>query len=145
RGECTGGHEPEAAEDEEQQREDQRERADGVGDALAANGRFGLDRDAMSSGKLDPERRQSGVARIVAGLELRDLSRDRIEARKERVREHGIGRRPARLRDDESPASVLRRVTVLTDTDVDAALRAAHLIAQEIEKAKRILANELRD
>ena len=75
-----------------EQRQDQRQRSDGVENALALDDRFGFERDAMTARELDLERRQRlvdrpapvGVAALDGGADLaqpRDRGRGRTRCR----------------------------------------------------------------
>ena len=92
---------PCAAEHDEQQRQDQRERHHAVHDAFAPDDRFGLDRDAMAAGELDLERRQ----RVFVGWRGRSRRGDvlprALEHREQRVRCGGVIGRPRWMRDDQ--------------------------------------------
>ncbi len=138
--------EPRRSEDQVQERKDQRERAGGVDDALAADDGFGLDSDPVTARELNVHGRSwliAGSCVRVAALDDRSGTKG-VEARQQFTGKTGIEGRLLGFR-DEQPASVVGRdISAFDHAEVDAGLRGPELLADQIEEGEGIVPDHVR-
>ena len=147
RGQRPDGDQPHASEGDVEQRQDERERTDRVENAIRVRtDGFGLDRNPVPPAN---STRNGGAHRSILGGSVTraaridaTMSRRRASRARENAASYG-GR--LRAGDHQTAAAVVGDVSVLADAEVQAGLRAAERVAQEIVQTDRILLHQLRD